>query len=154
MAVAAEFHLDPKVFIRKCGLEALGTLMFGHNILTRRCRECWHTESERLPRLRKRLIYVDQFAYSNMAKAIDPLWAAKRGSQDSFWTEMFDALDRAMKLQLIVCPYSTVHEKESSVSTQPPVAYAARRARRTGCRLAGTRNRKTPIASGCRARPR
>lgn len=122
------FRLDPRVFIGppfytcpKCSKPALGTLMFGRRVVNRRCRECGHTESERLPELHKRLVYLDQFAYSNMAKALDPVWAAQRPPQAPFWTELFDVVDRSMKLQLIVCPHSTVHEKESSVSAHPEV---------------------------------
>lgn len=92
--------------------------------VTRRCRACWHTETHRLPALHKKLIYLDQMAYSGMAKTLDPVWAAESRPQAPFWAKMFDALERAFKLQLIVCPQSTVHEKESMLATQPTMIRA------------------------------
>jgi hypothetical protein len=63
--------------------------------------------------VRKTLVYLDQMALSNMAKSLDPIWAATRRSQDPFWVELFDLLDRLLKLQLVVCPESSTHEQES-----------------------------------------
>ncbi|MBI4503803.1 MAG: hypothetical protein HY700_21905 [Gemmatimonadetes bacterium] len=48
-----------------------------------------------------------------MAKTLDPVWASERKPQHPYWSRAFDALDRALKLQLIVCPVSRIHEKES-----------------------------------------
>lgn len=78
---------------------------------------CNYTNSERkkLPRCNKAVLYLDQFAYSNMAKALDDVWARERPAQDPIWHRLFDAVDRALKLQLIVCPSSTIHECESIV---------------------------------------
>ena len=38
----------------------LGTLSIRVNVHSRRCRHCFHNESERLPPLNKKLIYLDQ----------------------------------------------------------------------------------------------
>jgi hypothetical protein len=38
---------------------------------TRRCRACLHTASRRLPELSKRVIYLDQMVFSNIAKAVE-----------------------------------------------------------------------------------
>jgi hypothetical protein len=53
---------------------------------------------------------------SNMAKTLDPVWRAERPRPpEAYWADAFDALDRALKLQLIVCPVSRIHESESVV---------------------------------------
>lgn len=115
--------IDPRVFITgpfrtcpKCGKQEFGTLSIGIR-LTRRCCECWFAQSVQLPALRKTVVYIDQFAISNMMKALNP--AAKsheKVAEDSFWTTLFEKLDRLCKLQLLVCPDSDLHERESLLS--------------------------------------
>jgi hypothetical protein len=63
----------------------------------------------------KKVIYLDQFAISEMVKAIDTRWKA-HDRVDPFWRQVFEALERACKLQLVVCPWSPFHEDESLVS--------------------------------------
>jgi hypothetical protein len=74
--------------------------------------------------LRKKIVYLDQMAYSNMAKTLDRVWAATTAPQGPFPAKLFDALERALKLQLIVCPNSTVHEKESALASHPTMLRA------------------------------
>lgn len=114
---------DPRAFISppfrdcpNCGKPEYGSLMIGRQSQTNRCRACWHTATRQLPRLAKRLVYVDQMVISNVAKALDPVWSATRRAIDPFWLALFDQLDRLVRLQLIVCPVSQTHERESSVS--------------------------------------
>jgi hypothetical protein len=122
---------DPRMFIGapfrvcpNCQQAEFGTLMISNKTVTRRCRSCWHTETRKLPALRKKIIYLDQMAYSGMAKTFDPVWAAATRSTGDFWARLFDAVERAFKLQLIVCPNSTIHEKESSLAAQPTMLRA------------------------------
>ena len=63
----------------------------------------------------KKVIYVDQFAISNMMKAVNAKARAHR-RVDPFWLKLFEALERVCKLQLAVCPSSPVHRDESLVS--------------------------------------
>lgn len=75
------------------------------------------TASSSLPPLKKKIIYLDQFAISNMMKALNPESIAhQRGILDAFWLSLFEKLDGCCKLQLIVCPESSAHNKESLVS--------------------------------------
>lgn len=119
-------RFDPRIFIGPpftpcpaCQAAEYGTLIISKFTVTRRCRACWYTATQRVPALHKKLVYLDQMVYSNMAKTLDPVWAADRRPQELFWSRVFDALERVFKLQLLVCPESTVHEKESALAEQP-----------------------------------
>ena len=113
--------VDPRMFITgpsracgQCGQRQLGTLFVSDNVHVRRCRSCFHTEREPLPRLDKKLIYLDQMVLSEIAKKLDPVWREEKPRTDDFWLEAFDQIDRLVKLQLIVCPDSPIHKVESS----------------------------------------
>ena len=119
---------DPKdliqpPFIRcpQCGSEVFGVLYIQGHHFFRRCRECWHSQSYRLPLVTKKVLYLDQFAISNMMFALNPKSSAHhRGTLDAFWLSLFEKLDVCCKLQLIVCPESAAHNKESVVSSYYP----------------------------------
>lgn len=74
----------------------------------RRCTNCGHRIRYDLPALNKEIIYVDQFAISNMASA--------KGS-DERWRDLFARLRRLVYLQLVACPASLFHYEESVVWT-------------------------------------
>lgn len=83
----------------------------------RRCINCWFDQSIHLPPLNKKIIYLDQFVISNMAKELDPDRAqVKKGDQGGFYMELFVLLDRLSKMQLIVCPDSPIQDNESVVT--------------------------------------
>lgn len=116
-------RIDPRMWISEplvdcpnCGRREYGSLQISNNRWTRRCRECWHTETETLPPVERRAVYLDQMVLSNMAKALDPVWRAKRGEQDPFWAELFRKLERLVKLQVLTCPSSPIHDEESAVT--------------------------------------
>ncbi len=118
-----EFLFDPRMLIGppwkccpECGNEELGTLDISEYAIHRRCRNCLHTPpSETLPPVPKKVVYVDQLVYSEIAKVLDPIWGEERPGDRDRWLRIFDALERALKLQLIVCPESQIHEQESVV---------------------------------------
>ena len=119
-----QIKIDPRVFIQapfidcpKCKVTEFGVLMIGGNRYTRRCRKCWHTDYYKLPTLKKVVIYLDQFVISNMMAALSmPQNKIAAGSIESYWRGLFEKLDRLSKLQLIICPDSTFHHKESVVA--------------------------------------
>lgn len=118
---ARPFDFDPRQFITgplrrcpQCDQVELGTLHVANNVHVRRCRGCRHEEAERLLPLAKKVIYLDQMVISGIAKELDPVWRKKTKRRDDFWLQAFDQLDRLVKLQLIVCPYSPIHAQESS----------------------------------------
>ncbi len=124
---AKHFMLDPRAFIcppyRKCpGCHAeasFGVLMICPHHYVRRCRQCWYSEIVPLPDLRKHVLYLDQFAISNMMKALNPNVRPRKHADDGFWHELFVLVDRLCKLQLLICPDSEVHNEESLVSPFP-----------------------------------
>lgn len=124
------FKFDPRIFIRppyikcpKCGKDSFGILTIGAHQYYRRCKECFYpkgnepSESYPLPELKKRIIYLDQFALSNIMKADNPnIKAYKKGRLDNFWFTLSEKITRLRRLQLIVCPRSNIQIRESLVS--------------------------------------
>lgn len=123
-----QLHFDPRILISgpyikcpKCGKDEFGvTIISGHGF-TRRCRRCWHASSYGLPEIKKKVIYLDQFVISNIAKALDP---ESKGHQHTlanpFWLEAYRKIDHLSKLQLLICPDSHFHHDESLLSGDPP----------------------------------
>lgn len=64
------------------------------------------------------MIYLDQMVVSEIAKKLDPVWREEKPHTDDFWLEVFDRIDRLVKLQLIVCPSSPIHTVESLLLEQ------------------------------------
>ena len=86
----------------------------GRNQRHRRCRECWFDRVDALSQLTKKVVYIDQFAVSNMMKAIDVTAKGHdRTAADPLWLRLFEALERGSKLQLLICPDSDEHQRES-----------------------------------------
>lgn len=115
--------IDPKMFIGKpftncpkCKRAgSYGLLMVNPQSYTKRCRECWHSENYKLPPLNKKIIYLDQFVISNMMKTINEK-LGKKEKVDKIFLELFEELDKTVKLQLIICPDSMYHRDESLLS--------------------------------------
>lgn len=111
--------IDPRIFISKpfiacpkCKKSSFGVLMINGHGYTRRCRECWFSDRFDLPELNKKVIYLDQFAVSEMMKAINKK-LKKEKNIDRFWFSLFEKLEKLNKLQFIVCPESSFHRSES-----------------------------------------
>ena len=100
-----------------CGKDKFGVSNISGSRLMRRCRDCWHKQDYRLPELRKKIIYLDQFVISNLMKLENP---ATKGhttvAADRFWHELHDLLFQLRNLQMICCPDSGSHEEESRTS--------------------------------------
>jgi len=112
------FHTCPR-----CGKETLGVLHVGVRGYIRACCKCPLFDAPggevppvlNLPKLNKRVIYLDQHVISGMAKALRPeLQRTKMEPhvQDA-WVKLYHKMDRLRRLQLIVCPFSTHHRRES-----------------------------------------
>jgi hypothetical protein len=116
--------IDPRDFITppfwpcpNCGRQAYGVLMIRGCAYRRRCRECWHSEEYRLPPIKKKIIYLDQFVVSNIMKLRTPaLKAHDAVASEPFWAELATMLEKLRCLQLICCPDSREHQNESLTS--------------------------------------
>ena len=81
---------------------------------SRECIKCWHQEHFGLPRIKKKIVYLDQFVISNLVKLLDKSHPShKKIKADTFWEQLFIKLEKASKLQAIVCPDSFYHRDES-----------------------------------------
>jgi hypothetical protein len=100
-----------------CAKDKFGVSIISGSRLMRRCRDCWHKQDYELPKLRKKIIYLDQFVISNLMKLENP---ATKGhstvAADPFWRELHDLLFQLRRLQTICCPDSGSHEEESRTS--------------------------------------
>lgn len=112
------FETPPYIVCPKCGDKAFGIVFIKGNCYYRRCRACkfpgpelW-TAAFPLPIIKKKVIYLDQFVYSNFAK-ID---LCKECKQQKVYKEIYAKVLRLYNLQAIVCPYSDSHDDESALS--------------------------------------
>ena len=115
---AKDFISQPYKTCPKCGHKSFGIFSIDGSSYSRRCRNCWQMESRfDLPKLRKKIIYLDQYVISNLMKLDNP--ALQRNDSlktNSFWQELRDLLLELRRLQLIVCPDSASHVSESRIS--------------------------------------
>ena len=124
-------RLDPRIFISppyvacpKCGAQSFGVLIIAEDRYFRRCKECLYPPGtgphlpNLLPKLSKRIVYLDQMAVSNVAKAATPGVSGKRRhTANSFWNRLYNQIDRLVKMQLVACPSSLFHTSESLLSS-------------------------------------
>jgi hypothetical protein len=98
-----------------CGEGTFGRLWVHSRSYVRKCDRCGHIERFDLPELRKKVIYLDQFALIGMLKALHPEAQKVPEAEGERWRTLFEKLDRLTKLQLVVCPESRAHEAESAL---------------------------------------
>lgn len=85
-----------------CGAkDAYGNVSVGDDVL-RGCERCSYEAHVWLPEIRKKVIYLDQFFFSG----------SMRG-KDSRFQAASERVKRACHFQLLVAPYSSVHEDEA-----------------------------------------
>jgi hypothetical protein len=109
--------MGPYVLCSKCSVEQFGILSIRGTYYTRRCRNCWHKADFPLPDIRKKIVYIDQFAFSNIMKILSPdAQGHERTASNPFWKELFETLGVVCHLQLVVCPDSKQHQYESLTS--------------------------------------
>ena len=76
--------------------------VFGGNHVFRGCKSCNYKERIPLPKLKKKIAYLDQFFFSH----------AFRGQEPRF-LDAATRIQRASALQLLIAPYSSIHEDET-----------------------------------------
>jgi hypothetical protein len=98
----------------KCtGDKTLGVLDSGGRKLTRRCTKCRYTTQETLPTIDKKVIYLDQFAVSELFKVKNG--TRRKDALTPFWEEAHRRVQRALLLQQAVFPDSNIHLDETIV---------------------------------------
>jgi ribosomal protein S27AE len=116
--VAESFH--PRDLIRKphracpkCKQIAFGVAIVGNHQAFRKCGECGYFERHTLPQVRKAVLYLDQFAISNL------MWVRSNSAKkvNDFYSTLYDRLLELLRLQAVVCPSSDSHQDESVVHT-------------------------------------
>jgi hypothetical protein len=101
----------------KCGANQFGVMLINRGSYMRRCRDCCHKADFPLPKLKKKIIYLDQFVVSEIMKLNNPEAKGHAAvSADPFWSELDELLKKLRNLQLICCPSSGEHENESLLS--------------------------------------
>jgi hypothetical protein len=81
---------------------AFGNVSVGKDSILRGCKQCKHSTQVWLPEIRKNVIYLDQFFYSSAFR-----------ENDKRFVEMASKIDHVCGLQLLVAPFSSVHEDET-----------------------------------------
>lgn len=133
MTRSKTFTFDPRMFVSppfitcpKCGQQTFGILSIFQSHYTRRCKDCLYPKGSEnpafyyLPNIEKKIIYIDQFAISNMMKILNPKTKAYSKEMDTFWINLFDKIYLLFQMQLIICPNSEFHSDESLVSEYYP----------------------------------
>jgi len=115
----------PFILCPRCGKKSFGVSEVLSDHYLRKCNQCFYPDSERnepevcyiLPHLSKRIIYIDQFALSYMVRALHPdMKATGNNHADHFWVQLYQKLDKLIRMQIIICPQSNFHFQESLVS--------------------------------------
>lgn len=76
--------------------------VFGGKYVYLGCKSCSYSERMPLPKLRKKILYLDQFFFSH----------AFRGEEKRF-LDAAALIEQSTSLQLIIAPYSSIHEDET-----------------------------------------
>jgi len=116
--VKSMFELPPFLKCPKCKKESFGTLSVGGNNVTKRCKDCSYSHDEILPDVDKRVIYLDQFAVSELYKTKE----GKRrvgAPSEKFWQSCYALADLAYKRQQVIFPASNLHSDETIVWHSP-----------------------------------
>lgn len=111
------FELGPFIKCPACERpEAFGRLQIAEQECVRQCKLCRHRETVMLPKLNKMVVYIDQFAISNIFKVHKGI---SFENNYAYWKELTAQVYRAYLLQQVIFPASNVHMNETIVSKFP-----------------------------------
>jgi hypothetical protein len=112
------FELPPYRKCPRCKAEAFGTLSVGGTVAEKRCAECRYSHGEILPDLDKRVVYLDQFAVSELYKTKTKTRRPAAPSEQ-FWQDCYALANRAYLRQQVIFPFSNLHSDETIVFHSP-----------------------------------
>lgn len=107
----------------KCSRDSFGLLSGGGHSIVWRCSACRYSIDEPLPQVDKKVIYFDQFGFSELFKL--KAGTRREDKLTPFWQEVDALLYRAVHLQQAVLPHSDIHHSETIVSPWPRALRAA-----------------------------
>lgn len=88
----------------------------GHATYQRECLKCSHQQDFPFPKIKKKVIYLDQFILSNLTKLLDSSHPKNEEiKKDNFWKTLYEKLEHVSKSQAVVFPDSFFHKDESTV---------------------------------------
>jgi len=100
-----------------CGENTFGFFRGGDYSITWRCSRCQYRVDEPLPEVDKKVIYIDQFVFSELFKL--KAGTRREDKLTPFWQEVDAILHRVVHLQQAVLPHSNIHHAETIVSAWP-----------------------------------
>lgn len=110
------FETSPFLDCPRCGAAStFGVLHIGGNQVSQRCQRCRFSVPTPLPALDKKVIYLDQFAISNVYK-IRAGETLKQPNVHDFWVDFDSRITRAQMSQAAIFPASDIHNDETIVS--------------------------------------
>lgn len=95
--------------------ESFGILRAGGESMERRCVACRFTLNFVLPDLGKKVIYLDQFAISELYK-VKSKTRRPNATNEAYWQDFYRLANRAYLLQQVIFPASNIHSEETIVS--------------------------------------
>ena len=101
----------------RCGENTFGFLSGGSRTISWRCSRCRYRVDESLPAVDKKVIYIDQFVFSELFKL--KAGTRREDKLTPYWQEVDAALHRVVHLQQAVLPHSNIHHAETIVSAWP-----------------------------------
>lgn len=112
------FELPPFHQCPRCNQQTLGKLFVGSNDVMKRCKSCRYSQEEILPDLDKRVVYLDQFAISELYKTRSK--TRRSGApHEQFWKDCYERANRAYLRQQVIFPASNLHSDETIVWHSP-----------------------------------
>ncbi len=116
MARLFTWERAPFIQCPACQQQTFGILSAGGDALSRRCTKCRYTHSESLPELDKKVLYLDQNAFS-LLFSVRSGGRLPQGHED-FAREVHQRLKRLVLLQQAILPHSDIHRGETVVFRQ------------------------------------
>lgn len=92
--------------LRNCpeygGIDKYGNVFVAGSQVLRGCMSCNYSTTVRLPEIKKKVLYLDQFFFSSAFR-----------EQDERFESAVQRISRISALQLLVAPFSSIHEDET-----------------------------------------
>ena len=111
--------LPPFVECPYCRQETFGVIGVYGDHYRQRCRSCLKpgrglpAVRVDLPPIRKKVLYLDQFALTYAMYQLDPTLDPDRTQRSSRWSKVADLIANLVSAQLLVCPSSSFHIDEA-----------------------------------------